>query len=121
MMESGTLRLGGDDAMFVIGYNNQGWVNGFMRLAACPPSRPRSQLAMPWWRDTPNPFAACLTAEAVPWACGRRQELLTVATAGRQPDRVPAGAVSLTEPPSEGGRHGSPRRIQSHPTYASRS
>jgi hypothetical protein len=121
MMESGTLRLGGDDAVFVIRYNDQGWVDGFLRLAPGPRNRSLSQLARPWWWDTPHPFAACLSAKAVPWACGRRQELVTVASKGRQPETVPPGAISLTEASSQGGRHGSPRRIQSRPAYASRS
>jgi len=61
-------RLGGDDAVFVIGRDEQGRVNGFLHLAVCQPSRSLSLSTMPRWRDTPNGFTAWLIVEAVSWA-----------------------------------------------------
>jgi phosphatidylglycerol lysyltransferase-like protein len=60
--------LGGDDAVFVIGRDEQGRVNGFLHLAVCPPSRSLSLSTMPRWRDTPNGFTAWLIVETVSWA-----------------------------------------------------
>jgi lysyl-tRNA synthetase, class II len=61
-------RLGGDDAMFVIGHDELGRVNGFLHLAVCQPSRSLSLSTMPRWRDTPNGLTAWLIVEAVWWA-----------------------------------------------------
>jgi lysyl-tRNA synthetase, class II len=60
--------LGGDDAMFVIGRDQQGRVSGFLHLAVCPASRSLSLSTMPRLRDTPNGFTAWLIVEAVSWA-----------------------------------------------------
>ena len=62
--------LGGDDAMFVVGRDEQGRVAGFLHLAVCPASRSLSLSTMPRWRDTPNGFTAWLIVEAVSWARG---------------------------------------------------
>lgn len=61
-------RLGGDDAVFVIGRDGEGQVNGFLHLAVCPASRSLSLSTMPRWRDTPNGFTAWLIVAAVSWA-----------------------------------------------------
>jgi lysyl-tRNA synthetase class 2 len=61
-------RLGGDSAVFVIGRDDQGRVNGFLHLAVCSPSRSLSLSTMPRWRDTPNGFSAWLIVETVSWA-----------------------------------------------------
>jgi lysyl-tRNA synthetase class 2 len=60
--------LGGDDAVFVIGRDEQGRVNGFLHLAVCPASRSLSLSTMPRSRDTPNGFTAWLIVETVWWA-----------------------------------------------------
>jgi lysyl-tRNA synthetase, class II len=60
--------LGGDDAVFVIGRDEQGRINGFLHFAVCPASRSLSLSTMPRWRDTPNGFTAWLIVEAVSWA-----------------------------------------------------
>jgi lysylphosphatidylglycerol synthetase-like protein (DUF2156 family) len=65
-------RLGGDDAMFVIGRDQQHRVNGFLHLAACPASGSLSLSAMPRQPGTPNGFTAWLIAEAVSWARAHR-------------------------------------------------
>ncbi len=61
-------RLGGSDALFVIGRDPHGRVAGFLHLAACPASRSLSLSTMPRLRDTPNGFTAWLIVEAVSWA-----------------------------------------------------
>ncbi|MGE5131996.1 MAG: bifunctional lysylphosphatidylglycerol flippase/synthetase MprF [Gemmatimonadota bacterium] len=61
-------RLGGRDALFVIGRDAQGRVNGFLHLARCEASRSLSLSTMPRWRDTPNGFTAWLIVAAVRWA-----------------------------------------------------
>jgi lysyl-tRNA synthetase class 2 len=63
--------LGGDDAVFVVGRDEQGRVAGFLHLAVCPASRSLSLSTMPRWRDTPNGFTAWLIVEAVSWARGK--------------------------------------------------
>jgi lysyl-tRNA synthetase, class II len=60
--------LGGDDAIFVVGRDELGRVNGFLHLAVCPASQSLSLSTMPRWRDTPNGFTAWLIVEAVSWA-----------------------------------------------------
>jgi lysyl-tRNA synthetase class 2 len=60
--------LGADDALFVIGRDDQGQVNGFLHLAVCRPSRSLSLSTMPRWRETPNGFTAWLISETVAWA-----------------------------------------------------
>jgi hypothetical protein len=71
MMESGPCRLGGGDAVFVIGYDEQARVNAFPHLAVYPPSRSLSQSAMPQWRDAPNGFAPWLIVGTVSWERSR--------------------------------------------------
>jgi lysyl-tRNA synthetase class 2 len=61
-------RLGGDDALFVIGRDSHGRVAGFLHIATCPASRSLSLSTMPRLRDTPNGFTAWLIAAAVEWA-----------------------------------------------------
>jgi lysyl-tRNA synthetase, class II len=63
-------RLGGADAVFVIGRDGLGRVNGFLHLAVCPASQSLSLSTMPRWRDTPNGFTAWLIVQAVSWAQG---------------------------------------------------
>jgi lysyl-tRNA synthetase, class II len=61
-------RLDGGDAVFVIGRDEQGRVNGFLHLAVCPAGRALSLSTMPRWRETPNGFTAWLIVRAVSWA-----------------------------------------------------
>ena len=63
-------RLGGNDAMFVIGRDPGGQVAGFLHLAVCPASRSLSLSTMPRRRDTPNGFTAWLIVKTVTWAHG---------------------------------------------------
>jgi lysyl-tRNA synthetase class 2 len=63
-------RLDTDDALFVIGRDDQGQVSGFLHLAVCGPSQSLSLSAMPRRRDTPNGLTAWLITEAVAWARG---------------------------------------------------
>ncbi len=62
--------LGGGDAVFVVGRDEEGRVTGFLHLAVCPASRALSLSTMPRWRDAPNGFTAWLIVEAVSWARG---------------------------------------------------
>ena len=64
-------RLGGDDAVFVIGRDPQGRVSGFLHLAVCPASRSLSLSTMPRRRETPNGFTSWLIVETVSWARGQ--------------------------------------------------
>jgi len=64
-------RLGGRDALFVLGRDADGALRGFLHLCVCRPSRTLSLSSMPRLRDTPNGFNAWLIAEAVAWS---RQE-----------------------------------------------
>jgi lysyl-tRNA synthetase class 2 len=63
--------LGGDDAVFVIGRDDQGQVNGFLHLAVCRPSQSLSLSTMPRWQETPNGFIAWLISDTVAWARGQ--------------------------------------------------
>ena len=68
-MELDTLfGLGGDDAVFVIGRDELGRVQGFLHLAVCRASRSLSLSTMPRRRDAPNGLTAWLIVEAVSWA-----------------------------------------------------
>ena len=62
-------RLGGDDAVFVIGREHD-QVAGFLHLAVCRPSRSLSLSSMPRRPDTPNGFNAWLIITAATWAPG---------------------------------------------------
>jgi hypothetical protein len=64
-------RLDGDDAVFVIGRDEQGRISGFLHLAVCPPSRSLSLSTMPRRRDAPNGLTAWLIVETVSWARGQ--------------------------------------------------
>jgi lysyl-tRNA synthetase, class II len=61
-------RLGGQDAAFVIGRDEQGQAAGFLHLALCPASRSLSLSTMPRVPGTPNGFTAWLITESVSWA-----------------------------------------------------
>ena len=61
-------RLGGRDALFVIGRDAEGQVNGFLHLARCEASRSLSLSTMPRWRDTPNGFTSWLIVTAAGWS-----------------------------------------------------
>ena len=61
-------RLGGNDALFVIGRDEQGRVAGFLHLAVCQASQSLSLSSMPRRRDLPNGFNAWLIVTAVSWA-----------------------------------------------------
>jgi lysyl-tRNA synthetase, class II len=60
--------LGGDEAVFVIGRDDLGNVQGFLHLAVCQAGRSLSLSTMPRWRDAPNGLTAWLIVEAVSWA-----------------------------------------------------
>ena len=60
--------LGGSDAVFVIGRDELGRVNGFLHLAVCQSSQSLSLSTMPRWRDAPNGLTAWLVVAAVSWA-----------------------------------------------------
>ncbi|HET9732250.1 MAG TPA: phosphatidylglycerol lysyltransferase domain-containing protein [Acidimicrobiales bacterium] len=60
-------RLGGRDAVFVLGRDGQGRLRGFLHLCVCHPSATLSLSSMPRERDTPNGFNAWLVAEAAAW------------------------------------------------------
>jgi len=64
--------LGDDDALFVIGRNEQGRVAGFLHLAVCRASQSLSLSSMPRRRDLPNGFNAWLIVNAVSWARDHR-------------------------------------------------
>jgi len=61
-------RLDGEDAVFVIGRDERGRVNGFLHLAVCQSSQSLSLSTMPRWRDTPNGFTAWLIVRTASWA-----------------------------------------------------
>jgi lysyl-tRNA synthetase class 2 len=61
-------RLDGEDAVFVIGRDERGRVNGFLHLAVCQSSQSLSLSTMPRWRDTPNGFTAWLIVRTATWA-----------------------------------------------------
>src|ERR1039458_543247 len=63
-------RLDGEDAVFVIGRDERGRVNGFLHLAVCQSSQSLSLSTMPRWRDTPNGFTAWLIVRTASWARG---------------------------------------------------
>lgn len=71
-------RLGAEDALFVIGRDAHGRVNGFLHLVACPASKSLSLSTMPRWRDTPNGFTAWLIVAAVSWARSAGVEQLSL-------------------------------------------
>jgi lysyl-tRNA synthetase, class II len=61
-------RLGGDDAVYVVGRDAQDQVAGFLHLAVCHPSRSLSLSATPRRPGTPNGFSAWLVVAAAEWA-----------------------------------------------------
>jgi lysyl-tRNA synthetase, class II len=61
-------RLDGDDAVFVIGWDENDRISGFLHLAVCRPSQSLSLSTMPRWRDAPNGLTAWLIVETVSWA-----------------------------------------------------
>jgi lysyl-tRNA synthetase, class II len=61
-------RLGDDDALFVIGRDEQGRVAGFLHFAVCAASRSLSLSSMPRRQGLPNGFNAWLIVNAVWWA-----------------------------------------------------
>jgi len=60
--------LGDDDALFVVGRDEQGQVAGFLHLAVCRASRSLSLSSMPRRQSLPNGFNAWLIVNAVWWA-----------------------------------------------------
>ena len=61
-------RVGGDDALFVVGRDPHGRVSGFLHLAACHASRSLSLSTMPRLPGTLNGFTAWLVVSAAAWA-----------------------------------------------------
>jgi lysyl-tRNA synthetase, class II len=61
-------RLGGRDAVFLIGKDEAGRLAGCLHMAVCPPSKSLSLSSMPRRRNTPNGFSAWLIVSAVSWA-----------------------------------------------------
>ena len=61
-------RLGGTDAVFLIGRDADGRLAGCLHMAVCAPSRSLSLSSMPRRTGTPNGFSAWLIVNAVSWA-----------------------------------------------------
>jgi lysyl-tRNA synthetase, class II len=64
----GLFSLGGNDAMFLIGRDENCRVAGCLHMAVCPPSKSLSLSSMPHRPETPNGFNAWLVVNAVSWA-----------------------------------------------------
>lgn len=71
-------RLGGADAVFVIGRNAGGDVAGFLHLAACPAGRSLSLSSMPRQPGMPNGLTSWLIVAAGAWARERGYEYLSL-------------------------------------------
>jgi lysyl-tRNA synthetase class 2 len=68
-MELDTLfRLDGDDALFVIGRDQEGLPRGFLHFVCVPAVRTLSLSSMPRERDTPNGFTEWLVVATIDWA-----------------------------------------------------
>jgi hypothetical protein len=111
-------RLDGDYAVFVIGYDKHGQVNGFLHNAACPADPCRSRLCHGGGiRQTHSPHGSS------PRQCRGRavQERRLIAPCECwQPETGQPGADSLPDRPFAGGRHRPPRRTPARPTCLSR-
>jgi lysyl-tRNA synthetase class 2 len=66
-------RLGDRDALFVVGFDPDGNVAGFLHFAMCSAGRALSLSSMPRLRDSPNGFNEWLICETIAWA--REHEL----------------------------------------------
>lgn len=71
-------RLGGHDALFVVGRSPDGQVAGFLHLACCPASRVLSLSSMPRRATTPNGFNSWLIVEAVRWCAQHRYDAVSL-------------------------------------------
>jgi lysyl-tRNA synthetase class 2 len=60
-------RLGGDDAVFVLGTSPDGRLAGLLHLVACPASATMSLSSMPRLSGLPNGFTSWLIVRAVEW------------------------------------------------------
>ncbi len=68
-MELDTLfRLDGDDALFVVGRDEAGAVQGFLHFVVARPAHALSLSSMPRRRDTPNGFNEWLVVTTIEWA-----------------------------------------------------
>ena len=93
-------RLGGSDALFVIGRDEQGRVAGFLHLAVCQASQSLSLSSMPRRRGLPNGFNAWLIVTAVTWARDHGFKCLSLnfsPFAGLLGNEAPAGTLSLPQ------------------------
>ena len=61
-------RLGDRDALFVVGFDPEGRVAGFLHFALSPAGRALSLSSMPRLRDSPNGFNEWLICETIAWA-----------------------------------------------------
>jgi lysyl-tRNA synthetase class 2 len=61
-------RLGGDDAVFVLGRDREGRLAGLLHLVSCPASDTLSLSSMPRLADLPNGFTSWLIVRAVEWS-----------------------------------------------------
>ena len=97
-------RLGGADAVFLIGRDAGGQLAGCLHMAVCAPSRSLSLSSMPRKPGTPNGFSAWLIVNAVSWArCNGFEhlslnfapfaELLSAGTPGSSAQRLKRGAL----------------------------
>jgi lysyl-tRNA synthetase class 2 len=78
-MELDTLfRLGGEDALFVIGRDRDGLPRGFLHFVCVPAARTLSLSSMPRQRDTPNGFTEFLVVRAIDWAKGHGFEQVSM-------------------------------------------
>lgn len=58
----------GDDAVFVVGFDERGHARGFLHFAVCPAGSALSLSSMPRMRDVPNGFTEWLICAAIEWA-----------------------------------------------------
>ena len=71
-------RLEDEDALFVVGFDQDGHAAGFLHFALCPQASALSLSSMPRLRTTPNGFNEWLVCEAVAWARKHRFERISL-------------------------------------------
>jgi lysyl-tRNA synthetase, class II len=85
-------RLGGHDALFVVGRSPDGRVAGFLHLALCPAGGSLSLSSMPRLDDIPNGLTSWLIVETVRWAAAHCYEYVSL-------NFSPFGSLLTTEAP----------------------
>ncbi len=71
-------RLGGDDALFILGFDADGRLAGFAHLVACRAGGTMSLSSMPWLRDTPNGFTSWLIVSCLEWCSANEIDTLSL-------------------------------------------